>query len=80
MSLRPSDVAIALRHCLAKKKPTRQNTLRYSIASAYLLTSPSAWVELLSIEFSDVAGRGCFASTFATVQILPDSIRIAIRA
>src|SRR5665213_3503313 len=33
---------IALRHDRAKKKPTRQNTLRYSIASAYLLTSPSA--------------------------------------
>ena len=53
------------RHCrVAKKKPTRQNTLRYSTASVYLLTSLPASAGLLfiqsSIAIEERASISCF--------------------
>jgi len=60
-----------------KKKPTRQNTLRCSIASAYLLTSFPACAGLLFIESSDAVERRRFASSLNPRRMLRHSCGIA---
>jgi hypothetical protein len=61
------------------EKSRRDKTpLRCFIASAYLLTSPSALTELLSIQFSDAVVRRVFVRVFPASAILRYSNAIAM--
>jgi len=64
---------------MAKKKPTRQNTLRCSIASAYLLTNHSAQAGLLFIQSSAGVEKERLKSPHFNKAILHCSGGIAIR-